>query len=94
MPKVTITRSDRPNKKLKAVFENGSKKTIHFGQKGASDYTKHKDPERKKRYIDRHRKNENWDNPKTAGTLSRYVLWNKPTLDASIKDYKKRFNLN
>ena len=29
----------------------------------------------------------------TACSLSRWVLWNKPTISASIKDYKKRFNL-
>lgn len=58
-----------------------------------SDYTIHKDPERKKRYIIRHKKNEHWNDPITAGSLSRYVLWNKPSLRESIKDYKKRFNL-
>ena len=58
-----------------------------------SDYTKHKDPERKKRYIIRHKKNENWKDPTTAGALSRWVLWNKPSFRASVSDYKKRFNL-
>ena len=29
----------------------------------------------------------------TAGSLSRYILWNKPTLKGSISDYRKRFNL-
>ena len=29
----------------------------------------------------------------TAGSLSRYVLWNKPTLRGSISDYRKRFQL-
>ena len=56
-----------------------------------SDYTKHKDEDRKKRYLNRHRKNENWKSPMTAGALSRWILWNKPTLRDSIKDYKKRF---
>ena len=59
-----------------------------------SDFTKHRDEERKKRYIDRHKARENWSDPMTAGALSRYILWNKPTLRASIADYKKRFNLS
>ena len=56
-----------------------------------SDYTKHKDPERMKRYNNRHRRNENWNDPTTAGALSKWILWNKPSLKASIADYKSRF---
>lgn len=94
--KVIITQDRKTDKKFKAEFfdENGKKvKTTRFGQDGASDFTKHKDEERKQRYLDRHRARENWNNPTTAGSLSRYVLWNKKTLGASISDYKKRFGL-
>ena len=92
---VNITRSDRDGKKMKAVFikKDGKTKTIHFGAQGMSDYTKHRDEERKKRYLDRHRANETWEDPMTAGSLSRYVLWNKPTVQASIRDFKRRFKL-
>ena len=55
--------------------------------------TIHDEDARKKRYLDRHRKRENWNDFKSAGSLSRYILWNKKTLDASIADYKKKFNL-
>jgi hypothetical protein len=92
MKLVSITRSDREGKKWKAVFED-PKKTTHFGAKGMSDYTKHKDDERKKLYLDRHRKNESWNNPTTAGALSRWILWNKPTFAESVRDFKRRFNL-
>ena len=54
---IEISKSNRDDK-LKAVIDD--KKIIHCGQAGASDFTKHKDPERKERYIDRHKKNENW----------------------------------
>jgi len=96
--KVEITKSDR-DKKFKAYFtdENNKKhKTIHFGAKGMSDYTKHKDKKRKERYIARHNPkytNENWSVPDTPGSLSRWILWNKPSLDESIKDYKNRYKL-
>ena len=92
---IKITKSTRPDKKLMAIFEDcntGMRKTTHFGAAGMSDFTLHKDPERKKRYIMRHSKNESWNNPVTAGSLSRWILWNKPTLKASISDYKKRFH--
>ena len=94
--KVQIKKSIKQNKKLMAIFfneENHKIKTIHFGAKGMSDYTSHKDKQRKLRYLNRHKKNEYWENPMTAGSLSRYILWNKPTLKASINDYQKRFNL-
>lgn len=68
-------------------------KTTHFGSKGMSDYTQHKDPIRKERYMDRHRRNENWNDYMTAGSLSRWILWNKTSLQASIRDYKSRFHL-
>jgi hypothetical protein len=29
----------------------------------------------------------------SAGSLSRYILWNKKPLRESIADYKRRFNL-
>lgn len=93
---VQITKSNKPGKKMMAIFEDcntGRQKTVHFGAEGMSDYTKHKDAERKQRYLDRHRKNENWNDPTTPGSLSRYILWNKPSLKASIADYKRKFNL-
>ena len=61
--------------------------------------TKHGDKERMKRYLERHgggtttSTKENWKDPTTAGALSRWVLWNKPSLSGSFSDYKRRFNL-
>ncbi len=91
----TIRRSHRKEKKWDAVFEkDGREKVVPFGQKGYSDYTKHKDKTRKQRYIDRHRgMGENWRKPDTPGALSYWVLWNKPTFKASVADFKKRFDL-
>lgn len=91
--KVEIKKSTRNGKKMMAIFYDSDKKvkTIHFGADGYSDYTIHKDEERRQRYIDRHKSSEDWDNPMTAGTLALYILWNKPTLSASIADYKKKF---
>jgi hypothetical protein len=93
--KVVFKKSTNPNKKYMAIFYEGTKKikTTHFGAAGMSDYTKHRDISRKQRYLNRHRTNENWSNYMSAGSLSRWILWNKPTLRDSKKDYKKRFNL-
>ena len=88
---VTIKKSTKPDKKLMATFDN--KKTIHFGAAGMDDYSKTKDKQQKMRYLTRHQKNENWTVCDTAGSLARWILWNKETKQASIDDYKKRFGL-
>jgi hypothetical protein len=76
---VVIKKSDKEGKKLMAIFklENGRTRTTHFGAEGMSDYTKNRDKDRKQRYLQRHRRNENWSNPLSAGALSRWILWNK-----------------
>jgi len=84
-------------KKFAAIFHdevNDRPKTVHFGATGYEDYTTHKDEARKERYLERHgRGREDWDDPTTPGALSRWILWNKPTLKASIEDFKRRFRL-
>jgi hypothetical protein len=86
---IIIKPSHLQSKKYDAVVDG--KKTIPFGQKGASDFTKHKDEERKKRYIDRHKQIENSNDPKTDGFYSRGLAWNKPTLKQSARDVNSKF---
>jgi len=101
MIEVKISKSTNPKKKYMALFIDGKKKkTIHFGSNGSKDYTiyskedgKKKANERKSLYYARHIKREDWTKPMTAGTLAKYILWNKPTIKASISDYIKKFNL-
>lgn len=95
--------STRKEKKFMIKHDN---KTIHFGAKGMRDFTlmndksskfyepKKEDREKiKSNYQSRH-KNDNINTPFTPGSLSYYLLWNKPTLKASIRDYNKRFKTN
>ena len=89
MMQIVLSPSECRDKKLKAVVDN--QVTIHFGAKHASDFTLHQDAERKQRFINRHRKNEDWTDPKTAGFYAKNILWNKPTIRASIKDTNQRF---
>ena len=90
---INIYPSNKSGKKYKAIIND--KKTIHFGAQGALDFTLHKDEARKQRYIERHRKNEDWTDPTTAGFYAKHILWNKQTIQASIKDTNRRFkNIN
>ena len=95
MKLIKIVRSDKPDKKMMAVFDTGSgrTKTIHFGARGMDDYTITKDKEQMERYLKRHKSSENWSKADTAGALSRYVLWSATTLEQGIRNYKNRFNL-
>jgi len=96
MTYIQLLKSKVDGKKYTAIFydEKRSKiKTTHFGSAGMSDFTKHKDEERKQRYIARHSANENWNDYMTAGSLSYHLLWSKPTLSASYNDYIKKFKL-
>ena len=95
MSLISITKSDRPEKKFKALFYMGNNvyKVVHFGASGHSDYTTNHNDEKKRLYLLRHRVNENWNDPTSAGCLAKYLLWNKPTLKESIIDFKRRFNL-
>ncbi len=93
---VEIKPSTRKEKKLMAVFYDKDKKkikTTHFGQKTFTDFTINKSNDKKQAYLKRHEKRENWNDFMTAGSLSRWILWNKPTLQSSINDYKRRFKL-
>ena len=88
---VTIKRSDRKNKKFVAII---NEKKVHFGASGYADFTIHKDKKRRKNYIARHKGlKENWGitGLKTAGFWSRWLLWNKESLEDSRKDIEKKF---
>ena len=89
---ITLQKSTSPEKKYMVKIDN---KTIHFGAKNYSDYTRHKDKSRMHRYISRHRKRENWTKSgiKSAGFWSKQILWNKPSLSGSIKDTERRFGI-
>jgi hypothetical protein len=87
--------------KYDAHFDvEGKEHVVKFGANGYKDYilyNKEESPlfadKRKELYILRHKMKEDWTDPTSKGALSRYVLWNKRTLDASIADYKKHFGL-
>ena len=91
--KIILQKSNNPNKKYMVTI---GKKTIHFGSSPYKSYEVHKDKARMLRYLNRHRSRENWTKSgiKTAGFWSRWILWNKPSLLASIKDTEKRFNIH
>lgn len=93
---ISITESDKPEKKLKATFlqDTGRTKVVHFGQRSADDYTLSKNKEQRDRYRARHAKDLRTNDPTRSGFLAMHVLWGDSTSRATnIAAYKKRFNL-
>lgn len=87
---VVISPSKNKNKKFDAVI-NGSK-TISFGDPKYKDFTTHKDPKRRENYISRHSK-EDWSKSNIASPawMSRYILWEKPTLKGAVDNANKKY---
>ena len=87
---ITIQKSTRAGKKWMARVNN---KTIHFGATGYEDFTSSKDEKRKASYLARHKANEDWTlaGVDTAGFWATWLLWNEPTITASIRDINQRF---
>lgn len=72
-----IQKSTRAGKRFMATYANG--KVVHFGQAGGQTYIDHGDKAKREAYLARHKKRENWNNPFSAGALSRYLLWGDST---------------
>ena len=95
MKLVSVKKSDRDGKKYVAEFllDNGRTKHTHFGATGYVDYTHGATDEQRDHYLTRHKK-EDWNNPTTAGALSRWLLWgNSHSLQTNITAFKRRFHL-
>ena len=70
-----ISLSTKRDKKYMVITPQG--KTIHFGQMGYEDYTKHRNKTRRKNYLTRSGKiRGDWANNKySANNLARKILW-------------------
>jgi hypothetical protein len=92
--KVVLIKSPKSEKKWRVLFENG--KHIDFGQKGYSDFTKHKNPARMKLYLQRHKRmGETWTTKGlySAGFWARWLLWSKPELTNAKKLIQNKFGI-
>jgi len=86
-----IENSRQANKRFVAIFSDGTR--VNFGQKGGSTYIDGNRSEKERQnYISRHDVRENFNNPKTAGSLSRWILWgDSKSLNKNHNDYMKKF---
>ena len=84
--------------------EDGRTKTVKFGQNGAPDFTTHRDRPRRLAYLERHGRlkpsfsKSSWqkwgqDGIFTAGYWSRWLLWEKDTMEKAIKFMRDKKNI-
>jgi hypothetical protein len=96
---IKVERANDGKHKYTAYFlVNGKEKHTSFGAEGYGDFiifTKKEGKEsglnHREKYIMRHKKDLRTNDFTRAGVLSMFILWgNKPNLEVSIKDYKRR----
>jgi len=88
-----LSEADDPYKFKVEIHGPNKKKTLYFGAAGYEDFTTHRDTERKDKYIARHKDKEKWDDPYTKGFWSRWLLWEKKTIKASVKFIEENFGI-
>lgn len=95
MKLLSIVKSTRASKKWDAHFltDDNRTKVVSFGAAGMEDYTMHHDPVRQQRYLARHASREHWNDPMSAGALSRYVLWSSQSFAQGVRNYKRHFKI-
>jgi hypothetical protein len=83
-------------KKYDAIF---SDRVVSFGARRENgvpydDYTTTGNRMKRELYLARHRVGENWNDPYSAGALSRWLLWGPSrSLNTNIRLFRERFNV-
>lgn len=86
--------TDGKHKWIGVFTDDEKERRVPFGAKGYEDYTQHGNPLRKENYLTRHRAREDWKDPMTAGALSRWILWETPSIETSVRKFKQRFSFD
>ena len=96
MKLLRVERTPNQSKAFRAIFkmDNDKEKRVTFGT--SSNYVLNPDKTNQDRenYLKRHKVRENWEDPLTAGSLSRWILWgDSRNLNKNISTFKKKFKL-
>jgi len=87
-----IKKSTRKGKRFMIEYANG--KVVHFGLEGGKTYIDEGDKIKRAAYLARHQKRENWNDPYSAGALSRWLLWGDSTsLDINHTAFMNKFKV-
>ena len=80
--------SDDPKRKFYIITNSGRR--VYFGDSRYEHFTEgHLNEIRRKAYMSRHKKNENWNNIDSAGFWSYHYLWRFPTYKEAYEEIQK-----
>lgn len=96
MKLLRVERTPNQSKAFRAIFkmDNDKEKRVTFGT--SSNYVLNPDKTKQDRenYLKRHKTREDWEDPLTAGSLSKHILWGESrNLNTNIRAFKKKFKL-
>jgi len=75
------------------TFSNG--KVVHFGATAGRTYIDHGDKAKRTAYLARHKVNENWNDPYSPGSISRFLLWGDSTsFEANHQAFMNKIKVN
>ena len=83
-----LQKSNRKGKRFVIIMPS-LKHRHHFGSDVGQTFIDHQDEKKKLAWIARHRMDKGFNNKHSGIYHSRMLLWNKPTLKESIKQYEK-----
>ena len=86
-----IKKSNTEGKRYDAIFinvKNQKEKRVSFGQQGEKDFIALQDKNMRD-FYDFKNKDKPISDLMSRQALEKYILWNKPTLESSIRDYTK-----
>tara|TARA_Y100000114_G_scaffold33643_1_gene29047 strand:+ start:139 stop:459 length:321 start_codon:yes stop_codon:yes gene_type:complete len=106
MKLLAVKKSDKPDKKLMAIFckcpgetkcPMDERQKVYFGAmkngKPMDDYTLTKDKDQRERYRKRHAKEKDQE-ANTPGALAYWILWGDSTSrKENIKTFKEKYNV-
>lgn len=94
--KITLVRSPKHDKRIRAIITDNETKRIRkvdFGSKSRATFFDIGDEKKKSSYDARHgatKANQDWTDPYSAGFWSKWVLWSHKSNISKIKDEIKK----
>ena len=83
-------KSDKKDKKYYIITITGNR--VYFGDSRYEHFTEgHLNEKKRRAYINRHKKNESWNNIDTPGFWSYHYLWEFPTYKEAYENIKKKY---
>lgn len=86
-----LKKSNRKGKRYVIIMENNM--SHHFGSDVGQTFIDHQNKDKKIAWEARHSNDKNWNQQHSGIYHSRMLLWKKPTLNESIKNYENKFKI-